>query len=125
MKTFTPFADNVFLQLEDDTVTTASGLVFPSLKAAGAKRTRIGRVIASGPGYWTEPNRTSPQGVFIANTVRQGARVIVEAQAGDNYSKGFHVPRHNGMRACLGHLGELRGEFRIVREAEILGIVEE
>lgn len=119
------FHDNVFLELEDETVTTASGLVFPSLKSAGAKRTRVGRVIDSGPGYWREPSYGNPHGVFIKNTVQVGERVLVDAIAGEVYHKGFFIPRNNGRGAQLAQIGELRGEFRIVREDEILGVLEE
>lgn len=137
-KSLRPFADNVVLALEDETTESASGIVFPAfseetLRKMGlpkkqAKQMRIGRVLASGPGYWTEPSWSHPEGVFIANTVQAGDRVLIDALAGERHKRGFRVPRQNdreNMRVChFEELGEARGEFRIVRESEIHAVLE-
>lgn len=118
-----PFQDNVFVELEPLNEVRESGLVLIN-KKPGAKDVRCGKVIAAGPGHWTEPNSVCPEGFFKETTVKPGDRVILEAYAGENYQKGFFIPRHNGRGAELGALGDLRGEFRIVREDEILAVIE-
>jgi co-chaperonin GroES (HSP10) len=119
-----PKDDNVFVQLEPLDEVRASGLVLIG-KKPGAKEVRTGTVMAVGPGHWTEPNRTCPEGYFKPTEVKEGDRVILEAWAGENFQRGFFIPRHNGRGCNLGELGETRGEFRIVREDEILAVIED
>jgi hypothetical protein len=61
--------------------------------------------------------------VFVANEVQPGDRVIVDALAGQNYALDLSVPRHNKSTQFQELFGE-RGEFRIVREQEILAVFE-
>jgi hypothetical protein len=58
----------------------------------------------------------------VPNTVKVGDRVIVDALAGQNYALDLSVPRHNKTQEFQELFGD-RGEFRIVREEEILGVL--
>ena len=110
-----PVKDNVLLLLDEDKPgETASGIALVHLadksKAYGHRR---GTVLACGPGY--EDNK----GVFRATEVKPGDCVIVDVTAGDRYTytkrqdfaKMFGVTRDNA-------------EFRIVRNDEILAVIE-
>jgi len=77
---------------------------------------RLARVMLSGPGYVTK------QGVLVENTVRVRDRVVVDALAGQDYDLDVTVPRHNKGSEFESLFGE-SGNFRVVREEEILGIV--
>ena len=116
-----PCKDNVLLELEPLPTQTASGLVMVHTRAPGAREHRTARVIASGPGY-----RRECCGRFVENTVKPGDRVIVDALCGDKMKWDFDVsaPRQSGAPEMDHLLGE-RGTFRMVRESEILGIIEE
>jgi chaperonin GroES len=78
---------------------------------------RLAKVMLSGVGYITKA------GVLVENTVREGDRVVVDADAGQDYALDVHVPRSNKGQefdAMFGH----HGNFRCVRQEEILGVVE-
>lgn len=119
-----PYADNVVLELEPLPTQTKSGLaiVDTSRKTKGH---RTARVIASGPGYWGIPTYSSPGGVFIANETRAGDRVVVDSLAGQDWSMNMSAPRHHERAQEFEELLGRRGEIRVVREAEILAIIEE
>lgn len=114
---FRAYADNVVIALEQERTQTASGLAIVHT-ASASRGHRTARVIASGPGY------TTPSGVFVPNEVRAGDRVLVDALAGQNYDLDLTVPRHNKSSEFKELFGD-RGEFRIVREQEILGVLED
>lgn len=78
---------------------------------------RLARVMLSGPGYITK------SGAFIENTVRERDRVVVEALAGQDYALDIDIPRHNKGAEFESMFGN-SGNFRVVREEEILGIIE-
>lgn len=111
------YADNVIIVLEPLPTETASGIAMVRMNK-NTKESRTARVVASGPGY------TNARGVFVPNEVKPGDRVIVDALAGQHYQLDLTVPRHNKSSEFQELFGE-RGEFRIVREQEILGIVED
>jgi len=115
------YADNVVLVLEPEVTQIGSLFVAPKQNARGS---RTARVVASGPGYHKEPSYGNPHGVFIPNETRPGDRVLIDALAGQNYSLDLSVPRHNKDQAFKDLLGE-KGEFRIVRESEILALVDD
>lgn len=78
---------------------------------------RLARVMLSGIGYVTK------HGVLVENTVRERDRVVVDAMAGQDYALDINVPRHNAksdFESMFGH----SGNFRVVRQDEILGIIE-
>lgn len=116
--TFRAYADNVVIELLPLETRTASGLALVHGSKQGARDHRRARVVASGPGYHDARDR------FIANTVQVGDIVIVDAHAGQDYAMDLSVPRHNKSAEFQELFGD-RGEFRIVREQEILGILEE
>jgi chaperonin GroES len=78
---------------------------------------RLARVMLSGPGYVTK------QGVLIENSVRERDRVVVQADAGQDYALDVNIPRFNKGSEFESLFGQ-SGNFRIVREEEILGVVE-
>ncbi len=115
---FRAYQDNVVIELEPLATRTESGLELRPDGKAGAYAHRFAKVIRSGPGYHT------PKGVFIPNEVKAGDRVVVSALAGQDFAMDLTVPRHNKSSQFQELFGE-RGEFRIVREDEILAVVEE
>ena len=128
--TFRPYGDNVVIVLEPLETETASGIALVQ-GGARARDHRTARVIASGPGYTARigkqehgTNAWSWRDIFIPNEVKPGDRVIVDALAGQDYAMDLTVPRHNKPQE-FGELFGDRGQFRIVREGEILGVVEE
>lgn len=79
---------------------------------------RLAKVMLSGAGYITK------HGVLVENTVKERDRVVVDADAGQDYAMDINIPRHNAkgceFESMFGH----SGNFRIVREQEVLGIIE-
>jgi len=123
---FRCYADNVAIQLEPLEVMTQSGLHLPQRTERGAMGHRIARVIASGPGHYRQKRGgagSTVDGAFVANETKPGDRVIVPALCGTNFDMDLTVPRHNKGEDFKELLGD-KGEFRIVRENEILGILE-
>jgi len=124
-----PLADNVVIRLEPLETETASGIALvPGKRDRRGHRTAI--VIASGPGHYRQVRRTlgdgtpyTTDGPFVPNEVKPGDRVVVDALAGQNYDLDINIPRHN-KGAEFAAIADARGEFRIVREQEILGVVE-
>jgi co-chaperonin GroES (HSP10) len=109
------YADNVVVVLETPPDVTASGLHLPQNRQERRTGARRARVVAVGPGH------SRPSGVFIPTQVKEGETVLVDAMAGQDYTMDLTVPRHN--KAV--EWGDARGQFRIVREDEILGVVEQ
>jgi co-chaperonin GroES (HSP10) len=114
-----PYADNVVIELEPLATVSESGLAMVHTRAPGAREHRTARVLASGPGYFTR------LGALVPNSVREGDRVIVDALAGDRMKYDFDIsaPRQN-KQPELDHLLGERGAFRVVREQEILAVLE-
>jgi co-chaperonin GroES (HSP10) len=128
--TFRAYADNVVLAFEPRETETASGLSIVHSGKSGAREHRTAKVVASGPGYWQTMGKVDKLGryekgfrrVFVPNTVKVGDRVIVDALAGQDYALDLNVPRHNKAQEFQELFGD-RGEFRIVREEEILAVL--
>lgn len=107
------YADNVVLEWEPEPAVSASGLlVLPDTRKP--EKTRLARVIASGPGYY----RNDGHGPFIPNEVKPGDLVIVDRQAGQNYDLDIYKPRTHPEECVYG-------EGRIVRHDEIHAVVED
>lgn len=115
--TFRAYMDNCVLELEPLPKESAGGIALVNM-GPNNKGHRTAVVKASGPGY------TTTQGVFIPNTVKAGDRVLVDALAGQHYALDLTIPRHNKSSEFQELFGD-RGEFRIVREQEILGVLED
>ena len=112
------YADNVVIRLEPRPTETASGIALVHGARTGARDHRRATVLASGPGF------RDRRGFLVPNEVKPGDVVLVDALAGQDYSLDLSVPRHNKSSEFQELLGE-RGEFRIVREQEILAVLEE
>lgn len=110
------YADNVIIELEPvRNEQTPSGLVLVD-NSRRTKGTRWARVILSGPGF------TNKGGHLVPNETKPGDRVLVDALAGQDYTADLSAPRSNGKGAVFDSVFGARGEFRIVREEEILAI---
>jgi co-chaperonin GroES (HSP10) len=111
------YADNVVIELEPLESMSKGGLhiVDTSRKTKGS---RYARVIASGPGH------TNRFGKFVKNETKPGDRVLVDALAGQDYTADLSAPRQN-KGATFDSMFGGRGEFRIVREEEIIAVVED
>jgi co-chaperonin GroES (HSP10) len=129
---FRAYADNVVIELEPAETETASGLALVESTKGAARGHRFARVIKSGPGHWAYLGQSrDAQGrwtgdyrqVFVPNEVKEGDRVIVDALAGQNYDMDLTVPRHNKSQEFQELFGD-RGQFRIIREQEILAVFE-
>lgn len=107
------YADNVIIRLEPLAKMSAGGLHLPDTQKTRNTGTREATVLAVGPGHY-EGSR------FIPTQVKAEQRVLVDALAGQNYDFDLTVPRHN---KPAGWADE-HGEFRIVREQEILAVIE-
>jgi co-chaperonin GroES (HSP10) len=113
--TIRDYADNVVIRLEPLPEMSQSGrLHLPQNREERRVGSRRARVVAVGPGH------TSPKGLFIPTQVRQGELVLVDVLAGQDYSLDLNVPRHNKATEW----GDERGQFRIVREDEILCVID-
>lgn len=117
------YADNVLVELEPLPRMSAGGLHLPQQTKRGARGSRFGRVVASGPGHHRQlsaGSRGTRDGVFIPNETKPGDRVVLDSQAGQAWdpSIDLSIPRHNEGNE-FGQIGDVTGELRIVREAEI------
>jgi len=126
---FRAYQDNVVVQLEPLETQTAGGLHLPQRTERGAMGMRFARVMASGPGHYAQRRGGAGSTMemprsFVANETRPGDRVILPALSGSNFEMDISIPRHNKSED-FAELFDAKGEFRIVREAEILAIVEE
>lgn len=116
-----PYLDNVFLELEPLPDVSAGGLRLPQQTWLGARGSRTARVIASGPGYYLQKGGGARSTVengraFVPNQTKPGDRVLVDALAGTVYDGELSAPRHNQSTQY--------GSLRVVREQEILAILE-
>jgi co-chaperonin GroES (HSP10) len=125
-------SDNVLIRFLPDPSTTAGGLVIPQ-QAHGRRAvdTRKAEVMLVGPGHYRNGKRrladtehTVATSTFVPTEVKVGDVVLVHARAGQNYELDINVPRHN-KPTDFQELGDERGEFRIIREDEVLGVVEQ
>lgn len=123
---FRCYADNVAIQLEPLETMTTSGLHLPQRTERGAMGYRTAKVTASGPGHYRQKRSgagSTSDGAFVPNETKPGDRVLVPALCGTNFEMDLTVPRHNKGLDFSELLGDA-GEFRVVRESEILGILE-
>lgn len=112
-----PTQDNVIIRLLPRPEKTASGIHTPHIRSQSVHEHREALVVASGPGYYTR------LGALVPNSVKAGDRVIVESKAGDVYHGSLSVPRFN-KHSEFEEVDGMRGELRIIREQEILGVIE-
>jgi co-chaperonin GroES (HSP10) len=111
------YMDNVIVRLLPRETMTPGGLHIPeTTRGPNAKQTVRAEVIASGPG-WRMRNGRGP---LVPNETKPGDVVLIDALAGQDYSMDLNVPRQNK----ASDWADERGQFRIVREDEIHGVVE-
>jgi len=107
--------DNVILRFLPPPERAPGGLLFIPDTARPEKTARA-EVVAVGPGYF----RDSGHGRFIPTTLRPGEVVLIERQAGQDFALDINVPRTNKETTWA----DKHGDFRIVREDEVLAVVE-
>lgn len=128
---FKPYSDNVLLALEPLPATSTGGI---ALVHGGrkARDTRTALVLASGPGHYKTRRvaqtgilqaHTEEQRVFVPNECKAGDRVVIPADAGEDYALDPTAPRHNIPLEFQELLGE-RGEYRIIRDGQALAVLE-
>ena len=132
-----PLADNVLLVLEPDTPKqTAAGVFTVRLQEKGeAYGNRIGYVLAVGPGHYVprkyrdtkaDEANVVETGKFQPTSTQPGERVVIRVTAGDRYE---YTKRQDFADMYAARLTEWgisldSAEFRVVREAEILAVIE-
>ena len=118
------YHDNVIIRLEPRETETKSGIAMVRSGKPGARGYRTAIVVAVGPGHYTGCRSCGGErGAFIPTDVQVGQRVIVDELAGQNYDMDLTVTRSNKSPE-FDAIGDERGHFRIIREAEIVAVVE-
>ena len=116
-----PYADNVFIELEPLPELSEGGLHLPQQTWLGARGSRTAIVIAVGPGHYLQRGAgaggTVSTGRLVPTTVKPGEKVLVDALAGTVYDGELSAPRHNKNTQY--------GTLRVVREEEILAVLED
>ncbi len=125
-----PFQDNVLIELEPLPEKSAGGVYIPDMGKKDSRRrntaVRFARVLAVGPGHRPGCRHCGGQRqAFIPTELRTGDRVLVDAQAGQNYDFDISAPRHHAKAMNFDGVAGYRGELRIVREAEVIGVCED
>lgn len=110
------YQDNVIIRLDPPVTETESGLAI--VQRVNGNGHRVGEVLGVGPGHYSRSGKFIP-----IDDLAVGDRVVVAALAGQNYALDFNVPRHNKSSEFQELHGE-RGEYRIVRYDEILGVLD-
>ena len=127
-----PTQDNVVIRLLPEPRQTAGGIVIPQ-QADPRRATDVRRaeVVAVGPGHYRKRKRqlgsteyTEDTMVLVPTELRPGDVILVHARAGQDYTWDLNIPRHN-KPVELTEMGDQRGEFRIIREDEALGVLEQ
>jgi chaperonin GroES len=106
------YQDNVALRFERLPERSVGGLHLPQTRS---EKTRTAVVLSVGPGH------VNKVGVFVPTQVQVGERVVVDQHAGQDYSLDLSCPRQNKPTEWANE----QGEFRIVREDEILAVLDE
>lgn len=128
-----PHGDNHIIRMVPEPKLTSGGLHIPDqARDRAANQTRMADVISSGPGRYAERVYQHAAGVyhrgterFVPNSVKPGDRVLVLAKAGDHYDPRWDhsIPRRNP-ELKMDELDGEEGDYRWVRDDEILGVVE-
>lgn len=118
-------SDNVLIALEPPPKETASGIALVQSRKAGAREHRTARVLAVGPGHYSGCKACGGERKhFIPTELKAGDRVVVDAMCGQNYALDLSAPRHHSQPNELGSFGGERGEYRIIREGEVLAVLD-
>ncbi len=125
--------DNVLLRLEKLEEKTASGIIIADFeyddKGKKTRRntgTRTAVVVSVGPGHYAGCRRCGGlKKTLLPTTVKEGERVLIPALAGQDYTMDVTAPRHHTQKHEFADVPGLdTAEYRIVREAEIFGVLE-
>lgn len=111
-----PVQDNVLLRFLPEPTVSPGGLFIPQLGQRDRRGVRRAVVLAVGPGH----HERNGFGGLVPTTVRPGDVVLTTEMAGEDYSLDTYQPRQN----IDVEFGEAADRCRVVREAEILAIVE-
>lgn len=123
---FRCYQDNVVVRLEPLDDKTKGGIHIVDLKN-DVNRCRRAKVLSSGPGHYRQKRggaNGTVDGAFIPNETRPGDMVLVNWLAGSVWDMDISIPRHNKSPEFTELLGD-SGELRVLREAEILAILDE
>lgn len=110
------YMDNVIVRILPRETMSRGGLHIPDTVTHSTKATVLAEVLASGPG-WRQRNGRGP---LVPNQTKPGDVVLIDALAGQDFAYDLNCPRQNK----AADWADERGEFRIVREDEIHGVVE-
>lgn len=117
-------SDNVLIVLEPEAQVTKSGIAIVHTRSPGAREHRTARVLAVGPGHYPGCKHCGgARDAFIPTTLVAGDRIIVDATCGNKWDFDVSSVRQNDHPEFDSMLGE-RGNFRVIRESEALGILE-
>jgi len=108
--------DNVVIRFLPPPKKTDGGILFMP-DTAKPEQTLKAEVISVGPGHY----RDNGHGHFVPTTLVAGQIVLVDRQAGQDYCLDVNVPRQNKAADWT----DKQGNFRVVREEEVLAVVEE
>lgn len=97
-----PINNFVLIELESEKSVTLSGIILVTRKPA--YRWRIGRVLETGPGWYTEKG-----GAFVPMVVKKGDRVLV-----NTYSVSYEIPEVDEEKKQI-----------MVREIEIISVLDD
>jgi co-chaperonin GroES (HSP10) len=111
-----PVQDNVLLRFLPEPTVTPGGLVIPQTLQRDRRGVRRAEVLAVGPGH----HERNGFGGLVPTTVKPGDVVLTTEMAGEDYALDTYQPRQN-IDVEFGHA---EARFRVVREAEILAVVE-
>lgn len=118
-------SDNVLIRMEPEPTETASGIALVHTRAPGAKEHRTALVLAVGPGHYDGCKACGgPRGHFIPTTLVAGDRIVIDAVAGSKWDLDVSAVRTRPTTEFEELLGE-RGDYRVIRESEALGVLEE
>lgn len=143
---FIPTKDNVLLRLLPLDAEIKSDLIDTSAMTnfwTSGKACRHAIVVAAGPGHHRQRRVPRGRGLpastlcehdietdqFIPTELKPGQRVIIDHDSGDSAGHAYRwnkqgVPRHN-VPCEFDSFGNERGEYRVVREDEVLAVFEE
>lgn len=143
MTHFRAYHDNILVQLEPRETTALPGgvIVHPGFayRDDGTGRNdavieqdprkrptavRWGRVLAVGPGHVPGCRKCGGErkGSFVPTTIKVGERVVIGEQSGYDYTFDVRGARQRDKTESFEAVGELTGEFRVVREDECLAV---
>jgi len=118
-------SDNVLVVLEPPPKETKSGIAIVHTRAPGAREHRTARVLAVGPGHYSGCKSCGGERTHLIPTeLKPGDRIVVDAMCGNKWDFDVSSVRSNPNPQFDSMLGE-RGDFRVIREAEALAVLEE